>query len=170
VKLPAFRGAETVALFSALPYEPNLWPLIEEAWVGKKRVVLPRIVSLNRPATEPPRLHWFEISSLADLEPTLLSNGRTLLEPKTCLKEVPLAEIACLFVPGVAFDRAGWRLGRGGGYYDYALAQLAVGARSISHPGVMFACQQVDHLPTEPHDRRLASVLTENGLEHFPGN
>jgi len=65
-----------------------------------------------------------------------------------------------VFVPLLAWDRRGGRLGYGGGYYDRTLATLPH-ARAI---GIGFAFQEVDSVPVGPYDIRLRSVLTENGL------
>ena len=65
-----------------------------------------------------------------------------------------------LLVPLLAFDRAGGRLGYGGGYYDRTLAALP-GRHAV---GVAFACQEVPAVPTGPHDMRLDAVATERGL------
>ncbi len=67
------------------------------------------------------------------------------------------------FVPLAAFDRRGYRIGYGGGYYDATLAQLRA-----RHPGpavgIAFACQEVDRVPEEDHDQPLDLILTENEL------
>jgi 5-formyltetrahydrofolate cyclo-ligase len=65
-----------------------------------------------------------------------------------------------LLVPLLAFDRAGRRLGYGGGYYDRTLASLP-GATAI---GVGYACQEVDEVPAGVDDAPLAAVATERGL------
>jgi 5-formyltetrahydrofolate cyclo-ligase len=65
-----------------------------------------------------------------------------------------------LLVPLLAFDRAGRRLGYGGGYYDRTLAALP-GATAI---GVAFACQEVDEVPAGPEDARLSAIATEDGV------
>jgi len=65
-----------------------------------------------------------------------------------------------LIVPLLAFDRAGARLGYGGGYYDRTLALLR-GATAI---GVAFAAQEIPLVPTGPHDIHLAAIATERGL------
>lgn len=62
-----------------------------------------------------------------------------------------------LLVPLAAFDRRGYRIGYGKGYYDSALAALD-GAISI---GIGYAAQEIDFVPDEPHDRRLDWVVTE---------
>jgi 5-formyltetrahydrofolate cyclo-ligase len=65
-----------------------------------------------------------------------------------------------LLVPLLAFDRAGRRLGYGGGYYDRTLAALP-GALAI---GCAFAALELDEVPAGPYDARLAMVVTEHGL------
>ena len=74
----------------------------------------------------------------------------------------PLRPGDLVLVPGLAFDRAGRRLGRGGGHYDRALAEAGSEVVAI---GVGYAFQLLDEdLPEEAHDRRMAGVLTERGL------
>jgi 5-formyltetrahydrofolate cyclo-ligase len=65
-----------------------------------------------------------------------------------------------LFVPLLAFDRAGRRLGYGGGYYDRTLPTLP-GATAI---GCAYACQEVDAVPAAEYDARLQAVATERGV------
>lgn len=65
-----------------------------------------------------------------------------------------------VFVPLLAFDRRGYRLGYGGGFYDMTLERLRVEADVIA-VGVAFAGQEVEEVPTEPHDQRLDWVVTE---------
>ena len=65
-----------------------------------------------------------------------------------------------LLVPLLAFDRAGRRLGYGGGYYDRTLARLP-GAVAV---GCAHAVQEVPEVPAGPEDARLAFVATERGV------
>jgi 5-formyltetrahydrofolate cyclo-ligase len=65
-----------------------------------------------------------------------------------------------LLVPLLAFDRAGRRLGYGGGYYDRTLVSLP-GAAAL---GCAHAVQEVPEVPAGPDDVRLARVATENGV------
>ncbi len=65
-----------------------------------------------------------------------------------------------LLVPLLAFDRAGYRLGYGGGFYDLTLAALRA-RKPVVAVGVAFAAQEVSTVPTTPHDARLDLVLTE---------
>ena len=65
-----------------------------------------------------------------------------------------------LYVPLVAFDRTGRRLGYGGGYYDRTLAALP-GAVAV---GCAFAAQELDAVPADAYDVRLSAVATEHGI------
>jgi 5-formyltetrahydrofolate cyclo-ligase len=68
-----------------------------------------------------------------------------------------------LFMPLVAFDRQGRRLGYGGGYYDRTLAGLP-DALAI---GCAFAAQELDAVPEADYDARLDAVATERGVIRF---
>lgn len=69
-----------------------------------------------------------------------------------------------LFVPLVAFDRDGNRLGYGKGYYDKALAKLAV-IRTI---GLAYSWQEIAALPTAKHDVPLHQIWTEREVIRCP--
>ncbi len=74
-----------------------------------------------------------------------------------------------LIVPLVAFDRAGGRLGYGGGFYDRTLARLRA-ARPTLAVGFAYAAQEADRLPLEPTDQPLDAIVTERGVIPFaPG-
>ncbi|MFZ5750133.1 MAG: 5-formyltetrahydrofolate cyclo-ligase [Pseudomonadota bacterium] len=68
-----------------------------------------------------------------------------------------------LIVPLVAFDRAGNRLGYGGGFYDRTLEALR--ARGpVTAIGFAWAAQETDALPLEPTDQPLDLIVTETGI------
>jgi 5-formyltetrahydrofolate cyclo-ligase len=72
----------------------------------------------------------------------------------------PVGTPSLIFVPLLAFDAAGHRLGYGGGYYDRTLA---------THPaaqpiGYAHAAQQVPVIPTEPHDHPLPTIITDQAI------
>jgi 5-formyltetrahydrofolate cyclo-ligase len=69
---------------------------------------------------------------------------------------------AVLIVPLLAFDRAGYRLGYGGGFYDRTLAALRA-AGPVAAIGFAFAAQEVPAVPREPTDAPLDLVVTETG-------
>lgn len=72
----------------------------------------------------------------------------------------PLVEPDVLLVPMLAFDREGYRLGYGGGFYDRTLEKLRGMKRTVAI-GVAYAAQEVDSVPHDGHDQRLDFVMTE---------
>jgi 5-formyltetrahydrofolate cyclo-ligase len=76
----------------------------------------------------------------------------------------PEVEADVLLVPLLAFDRAGFRLGYGGGFYDRTLEKRRREAHS-GHPvlaiGIAFAAQETDGLPRGPFDQQLDWIVTE---------
>lgn len=69
----------------------------------------------------------------------------------------PAAELDMIIVPLVAFDRAGARLGYGGGCYDRYLPTLSPACQII---GIAFDEQRVDHVPTDAHDLPLPNIVS----------
>jgi 5-formyltetrahydrofolate cyclo-ligase len=156
--LPAFRAAPCVALFAPLPSEPDIHPLIEEAWAQGKQLALPRMFRDE----SGPHLHWHAVGNWSDvIEPGPF--GLREPEPSRCPR-LEIAALDCVFVPGLAFDSTGLRLGRGGGFYDRFLGLVP---KSLPRFGLLFACQRVPRLPREPHDQALPAIVTEEGLASF---
>jgi len=65
-----------------------------------------------------------------------------------------------LLTPLLAFDRQGYRLGWGGGFYDRTLAALRA-AKAIAAVGIAYSAQEVDAVPRADYDARLDGVVTE---------
>ncbi|MEM8834830.1 MAG: 5-formyltetrahydrofolate cyclo-ligase [Planctomycetota bacterium] len=145
---PNLRARGLVLLYLADDREPSVDALVGELLERGQRIALPR-------------MDW-DARMIVPVEiatPALVTEVRRhgIREPI----EGPVAgfdEIGCVVVPGVAFDARGGRLGRGAGFYDRFLARLSPSARTI---GVGFACQGVERVPTEEHDRMLDEVLLD---------
>ena len=118
------------------------------------RVVYPRINDGDR------RLAFHEVT-VSELVPATFG----LREPAPYAPIVELSEIAALLVPGLAFDRAGGRIGWGRGFYDATLADASPAALRI---GLAFECQIIDHVPRDPHDAPLHYVVTEAATYRAP--
>ena len=84
-------------------------------------------------------------------------------EPAPWAPDWPLSALSFVLAPVVAFDDAGNRLGRGGGYYDRCFAA----ADAPPLVGIAFERQRVRSLPAQPHDVALAAVVTERGWRDF---
>lgn len=74
-----------------------------------------------------------------------------------------------ILVPLLAFDRHGYRLGYGGGYYDRYLSEHRA-KRTIKAIGIAYEVQAVDELPREPTDEPLDAVVTETRVLRFERN
>ncbi len=86
-----------------------------------------------------------------------------VLEPRG-LEPVPLSQIKLVLVPGLAFDRRGGRLGRGGGHYDRLLVQLA----GIPKIGVTPHSTLVEAVPIETFDQYMTHLAWEDGVASTP--
>jgi 5-formyltetrahydrofolate cyclo-ligase len=76
--------------------------------------------------------------------------------------DAPAIDPDLIFIPMVAFDRAGTRLGHGRGYYDRGVLALHAKGLRPTLVGVAFAVQEVGAIPAEPHDSRMDWIVTEN--------
>lgn len=77
--------------------------------------------------------------------------------------EAPEVEPDLLLVPLLAFDRRGYRLGYGGGFYDRTLVALRA-RKAITAVGVAFAGQEVPEVPHDELDQRVDLIVTEAGV------
>ena len=84
------------------------------------------------------------------------------------LPEAPQVSPQVVIVPLLAFDRAGHRLGYGGGYYDRTLRALRAEAQ-VTAVGLAFAVQEIESVPHEATDERLDMVITDRGVSRFTG-
>jgi len=84
----------------------------------------------------------------------------------TAPPSAPLVRPDLVFVPLLAFDDCGGRLGQGGGFYDRTLAHLRAEGQ-VTAIGLAYAGQKCERLPMAGHDQPLDGVLTEDGLTWF---
>lgn len=150
--LECWRAARTLMLFASFGAEVDTRPLITAALREGRRLVLPRV---NR---ERRALDLFRITDPAtDLAPGVW--GIPEPQPDRCAPAA-IADLDCLILPGVAFDRQGGRLGYGGGFYDRILEALSPTQRAATI-AVAFELQLVTQVPCEPHDLTVAHLCTE---------
>jgi 5-formyltetrahydrofolate cyclo-ligase len=69
-----------------------------------------------------------------------------------------------LLVPLLAFDRSGYRLGWGGGFYDRTLAGYTESGRQVTTIGIAYAGQELDHVPHDAYDQRVDYIVTDSEI------
>ncbi len=84
------------------------------------------------------------------------------------LPEQPEVVPEVIVVPLLAFDRRGYRLGYGGGYYDRTLSSLRRGTTVLAI-GFAFALQEVERVPATERDQRLDWIVTETAALRVAG-
>jgi len=127
--------------------EVDVMPLLRELAARGHPVALPVVAGRGRPLVF---RRWVEGDDTA-------SGPFGISEP---LEGAPAIAPAVLLVPLLAFDRAGYRLGYGGGYYDRSLAALRDKAETLA-VGIAWAGQEVAAVPRDSHDQKLDWVVTE---------
>lgn len=147
-----FRRAHVVMSFVALPGEVDVGSLGRVLLEAGKTLCLPSV-------------DW-ELRTMAPAAVTSLSEGLVtrrhgVQEPPEGAVRLDPHEVDLVLVPGLAFDEAGNRLGRGAGFYDRFLAHPALRATTC---GVASEAQLVQCVPVEPHDRPLDAIVTERRL------
>ena len=135
-----YLQATTVLLFAPLPDEPDLVSLLNE----RKRFCFPRYQSDGSYAP-----------AIANTSTTMRTGKFGILEPPPKAQLLSAAEIELTIIPGLAFGKDCFRLGRGRGYYDRWLGEL-----SGFKIGICFEHQLVNSVPVEGHDIQLDCVLT----------
>jgi 5-formyltetrahydrofolate cyclo-ligase len=150
VALPAFTAARAIHCYLAMRSEVDTRPLIRAALAAGMAVAVPVVV---RGATE------LSHSWIADLGPETLAPGVFGTATPRQLRPARPGEWQLTIVPLLGFDRAGYRIGYGKGFYDRLLVQA--GGHAV---GVAFAAQELAHTPREPHDYPLDLIVTEEAL------
>ena len=133
-------------LYYSLPDEVDTHTLVDSLLMSGKHILLPRVTGEGT----------MELRRYTG--PSDLAQGAyNIMEPTGEVFD-DYAAIDLIVVPGVAFDRHGHRLGRGGGFYDRFLSHPAL--HHTCKVGICFPCQVVDSIPTEPHDLPVSQVIS----------
>lgn len=112
--------------------------------------------------------------------PVILGRGQPLefrrWQPGTEMQDGPFgaripknAELVVpqvVILPLVAFDKLGFRLGYGGGFYDRTLEVLRANGPVLA-VGFAYAAQEADSVPIEPTDQIMNAIVTEKGIRWF---
>ena len=152
--LPEWKNAAQALIYWPIRNEVDLRPLVAELWQRGACVLLPRC----RP-DEKGEMDMACAACEADLTPGPFS----IMEPDAgkcppvqhCTPDIAL-------IPGLGFDRAGNRLGFGGGYYDRLLSTEQM--RKTLKIGVGYDFQLVESIPAQPWDKPMNLICTDREL------
>lgn len=151
--LPELAGAGTVLCYLSKSEEVDTGPLVDALLGRGLRVAVP--LDGEEPAL-----------SLIGGRGELSRGRRGVPEPPLeAVSPVDLDEVDLAFVPGIAFDLSGRRVGHGGGYFDRVIAGLREDAIVF---GLAFSCQVFPWVPEGEHDERVDGLVTERGVWRFP--
>ncbi len=146
-RLPCYQAAEYIMLYMAMQDEVQLDELIAMVLKDGKKAVIPLVTGGGL-------MEAVELSDMADLVPdkygikTVSEEKRRLIAPD---------KIDLIIVPGVAFDKAGHRLGMGGGFYDRFMLRASRAVRAA----LAYDCQLLAAVPAEVHDLTVDYIITE---------
>lgn len=135
-----YKEAKVIATYLAMPHEYQTGLIIKQALKDGKTVLIPKTYPKGK-------MIFVEYNPKE-----LVRSSFGLLEPQSDLA-VDKSVIDLIHVPGVAFNKEGYRIGYGGGFYDRYLSDYQ--GYSFS---TIYACQQLD-FKEEAHDIAVNEVF-----------
>jgi len=150
IEVPEIQRSQTVSTYLHTGSEVRTREIVDWLLSKGKRVIVP--------ISDKPRKRLL-FSELRDPEKELAPGTYRILEPKLEFRRpVRLDEADVILVPGVAWDKRGYRLGYGAGYYDRSINSLV---KSVFKIGLAYEFQIVDRVPRSRYDRRVDEIVTE---------
>jgi len=145
MKLKEYSSARKIMLYYSINKEPDTLEIAKAALLAGKAVAFP--LCLGRGV-----MQARVVSSLSQLEPAVLgipapTASAPLIEPE---------ELELIIVPALVYDKLGYRLGYGGGYYDRFLSGIRAFTVGLTRERLI-----KEKLPVEPHDIKVSCVITE---------
>lgn len=145
-----WQAANTVMLYLAMPNEANLDAVVAKSLEVGKCVYIPVCISKMEMIAA-------RLISLDNITHGVLN----IRIPESPYESIRPEELDLVFVPGLAFDKQGGRLGMGAGYYDRFLESVDFQKRiAVAYDYQVSA----NALPMEPHDARMATIVTNKGM------
>ena len=153
VSTDAYKNANTIMAYIDFRNEVKTENLIKRAVKDGKKIVIPISVVETRQLI---------LSELIDYDNELESGAYGILEPKKeFIRETDPKLVDLVLIPGVAFDKKGFRIGYGAGYYDRFLERVRP---DVSKIALSFDLQMVNHAYPDAHDVPVDIVITENEI------
>lgn len=148
-----YKDSKVIMAYIDFRNEVQTERFIKQAVADKKRVVIPISVVETRQLI---------LSEIIDYDSELESGAYGILEPKPeFIREVDPLLIDLVLVPGVAFDKKGFRIGYGAGYYDRFLERVRA---DIPKVALAFELQMVEDAHPDAHDFPVEYIVTEAGV------
>ncbi|UOQ47449.1 5-formyltetrahydrofolate cyclo-ligase [Gracilibacillus caseinilyticus] len=142
-----WHQSDTIAITISTALEWDTIEIIKKAWKEGKRVAIPKCFPLTK------EMCFYQYNPGDKLLPI----WKDMLEPVGNARSlIKKSEIDLIVVPGIAFDKAGFRIGYGGGYYDRYLQ----GYQGISM-SIAAAFQLYSSIPTQSHDVPVDIIITD---------
>jgi 5-formyltetrahydrofolate cyclo-ligase len=146
IKLDLFKKCECVFTYVSTSTEVDTKSIIEYSLMKGKTVAVPRCEKDGN------GMRFYRISSLNDLE----KGTYNILEPnRFCIEQKDFKNALCI-VPGLVFDKNGYRVGYGKGYFDRFLSE-----NDIKSVGLCRKDFITDSIPVEDFDKAVDLVLTD---------
>lgn len=159
LELPEVAAAGTVAAYVSVGREPSTRALLDTLRGAGTRVLLPVLLPDND-------LDW----AVYEGTERLAGAGRGLLEPVGArLGRAAVTGADVVLLPGLAVDRRGLRLGRGGGSYDRVLERLERAGARPARVVLLYDGEVLAEVPAEAHDRPVDAAVTPSGVHRFGG-
>ena len=160
---------KTVLLFMSTKNEIDTTPLLNAALEDQKNVFVPKVEK----SKSGKKMNFYRITANDVRNPGFWQKGSFgIMEPGVIIREqrtesrLRIEDLpALIFMPGLAFDHSGNRLGKGGGFYDRFLAELQ--GYDFLTAGLCLDAQLVQTVPVAPWDQKVNCVLTERELRIF---
>ena len=152
ISLDEFVSARNIFIYHSVKREPATLSIALTALSTGKTVAFPLCY---RGGIMQARV----VSSIAELRPAVLG----IPAPPEAAQILSPEELDLVIVPALAYDRRGYRLGYGGGYYDRYLSKTPAFTAGLGRQRLIR-----DRLPWEPHDIAVKCVITEKGVFRTP--
>lgn len=151
-KTKYYKNAKTIMAFINFGSEINTRYIIENSIDLKKSIVIPITV---------PETKELKVSKMLNYSELEIGHYNILTPKDEFIRFVNPNTIDLVLVPGLIFDKDGYRIGYGGGYYDRFLSKLDP---SVPKIGICFDLQVQDTIPRNHYDIPVDFILTEKGL------
>lgn len=146
--LEEFKSCSKILLYASYNNEVSTYDFFERARKLSKQIYFPKCQANGK-------MRFFEVSSLSKLCPGMYG----IPEPDNCACEYESSSDTLCIVPAICFDKRGFRLGYGKGYYDRFLSTFK--GHSI---GVVMDKFMVQYLPTLPTDIRVKKIISDKNI------